>query len=951
MAGELQFVDQAGQPQIVPADQAPQAQAAGWRPVTDPAELEKLRKQQEYDTAGGMAKSFGLGAASMLPGAVPALIGSGVTTPENAQAMQDVNPGMFTAGQVTGVVAPALATAGTSAEAEGLGAAADAAQAARATPSLMRQVADVLPTNLLAKAGEGVEGAVAKAVGEGVGGRALAGAARGALEAPAYAVNDLVNEDYIQDKPFTGEALVATLGPSAFFGAAGGGALGAGIGLAHEYAPRFFGKASEALDALSERAKPPEFHAPEAPDIIPSVEVPAGPAAVAAPVPREAPAPFVPKPVPDAASANRAVRAELTGARQKVEGVLEQLYSEDKPRMVRQLLGDANQAEPVTSALIQDVTNKLEAVPFKSDSLAKVKALLAETGDKAAAAPNDAERFLLLDKGKSKADRLLKFDKQLSPEQNATLQPVRDAVGAWRSALEDRAVWGKAAQYQEDLNGRLSDYFKSRDALETNFFAKAKTPEELDAGRMVVDPKKVSSFLRARSTMAPESDRVAASIQSYVDHSKGLLQHLEDSTYSELPSKVAAARSTRDALGQFSTKAEEAAQALAEKKAALRENVAGAKSAAKAMRDHARDVEGDVRQHARDVARNQSEYQRVVAEAEKRSGQQVRQQAQEYRQQLRESKGAFKEAQRPGLLAEALHHVPLVGEVGRFALAGASAIAGRPIAGLSRQREVISALAKKSAEVSESISKGVRSVLAGVGGKPTSSAIGALASHHWGTEPPRGEGRPAAAARHAEDLAQLQADPAGSAQRLASATSSVARHAPDTAGQAQIVASRAASYLAAQAPKNPLPPSPFKGAQKWMPPHSDVERFERIAQAVHNPMGVLDALREGRASPDAIQAVQAVYPSLHKRMVDEVVAQIPGLKSAPPASTRLGLSILTGMPLEPSLRDMAQLQTNYAGGPPAQSGGMPRPNQKGLGKLGMASRSAGTLSTLTGSHP
>lgn len=137
--------------------------------------------------------------------------------------------------------------------------------------------------------------------------------------------------------------------------------------------------------------------------------------------------------------------------------------------------------------------------------------------------------------------------------------------------------------------------------------------------------------------------------------------------------------------------------------------------------------------------------------------------------------------------------------------------------------------------------------------------------------------------------------------------------APNIANAYQQKISSATQYLNSIIPKPLTPPNPFL-KQDFKPSDSDIAKFERKLEVVHNPFVVLDKLKNGTLTSDEVEALQAVYPKIHQGIVDRITKEAMSPDS-PPISyqQRLKLSLLFNTTLDPSLQqqNIAGLQATY----------------------------------------
>lgn len=216
------------------------AQGQGYVPLSRD-EAERVHQVKTYGDRGLEAGAAGLARSLTLSGSDVALTASGLVAPETLKGLAEQNKGATLAGELTGVVAPALLTEGGSAAAQGAGAVKTASRARTFLETLAapaRAVSEV--------------GAVAR---EAAGGKALGALAQGAAEGGLYGAGSALSESVIEDKPLTAEALLSHVGPAALFGGVGGATLEGALGLAASKAPSALEKASAGLEKLAVRVE------------------------------------------------------------------------------------------------------------------------------------------------------------------------------------------------------------------------------------------------------------------------------------------------------------------------------------------------------------------------------------------------------------------------------------------------------------------------------------------------------------------------------------------------------------------------------------------------------------------------------------------------------------------------------------------------------------------------
>jgi len=157
----------------------------------------------------------------------------------------------------------------------------------------------------------------------------------------------------------------------------------------------------------------------------------------------------------------------------------------------------------------------------------------------------------------------------------------------------------------------------------------------------------------------------------------------------------------------------------------------------------------------------------------------------------------------------------------------------------------------------------------------------------------------------------------------------------------EATATRGAEYLASKAPTpiggNPLVPRADPG--RVDPAQRD--RWLRAARAVDEPMSVLDDLRAGRVTREAVDAVKAVYPRLYGQITGRVMAELAQRDRPLTYAQAAQLSVLLGVPA-----DVSQSPA-YIAAVQATAQAMPAPKQASI-ELKNSARSAMTGSQKLG---
>ena len=134
---------------------------------------------------------------------------------------------------------------------------------------------------------------------------------------------------------------------------------------------------------------------------------------------------------------------------------------------------------------------------------------------------------------------------------------------------------------------------------------------------------------------------------------------------------------------------------------------------------------------------------------------------------------------------------------------------------------------------------------------------------------------------------------------------------------------KGAEYLQSIAPKaattgNPLQPS--SDVDKVDPAARD--RWLRAARAVDDPMSVLSDAKKGTLTPEAIEAIKAVYPRIYGQIQGQVMGELATVNKPLSYSRAQQLSILLGVPADVSLTPayIAAVQSPPTQAKPLQAG-------------------------------
>ena len=160
----------------------------------------------------------------------------------------------------------------------------------------------------------------------------------------------------------------------------------------------------------------------------------------------------------------------------------------------------------------------------------------------------------------------------------------------------------------------------------------------------------------------------------------------------------------------------------------------------------------------------------------------------------------------------------------------------------------------------------------------------------------------AEAMRKAEQVVANAREPEAFVARLAERMTEVGAQAPGIAADMQETAQRAQAFLATKAPRRPVGPLGDVPALRgpWRPTELQVAKWTAYLRAVESPASVLEDAASGGLTPEAVEALGAVYPELLEDLRARVTAAVAAYPSALDYRQRLVLGQLLGLPLDPS---------------------------------------------------
>jgi len=931
LAGELGFVpgtvipvkSKGGQFGDLPAEQAEGYFSTGDFDVETPEERAERIKQETYGTTGQQFLTGLEGAASGATFGVSRHLETAFgVDPEAMAARAEVNPGIATATEIGGAVAPILLSGGTGA----VGAAARLA-----------------PTARLARGTAAIERGVAGLVGEAAAGERLASAlvrkaapavARETVEGLAYGAGQVIDETALGDPTMTAEKAMATIGLSGLLGGSLGGTLAVG-GL---LATRQIEKARGALERYGAKRAAGEVaeEVSETPitDALSSSQATASPAAKAtAEAVAEAPdvtvnASFDGPTVNLGGGLNDPAQAHLrrVAVRKKydqetvvkgyraleeiddrMERTLSQVEGSGKPELMERLMrqeGVSPEAAKRQALSFLDRTRN-ELLAMRRDRLhytetGAIAAVLegVERATKEIKSTRSAwgvstriDDLKKLIGDKAGYGRILK---EIEVGHAETYTRMRGFYDRFRGHLEDQSLYGNAASVYAKINDASYQYRKLRDESFDRFFTMKK------GDRRAVDFTKYHTYINKQAgtnelTHVDERalDRLI-SLEDYLKHSENYLDTVEalQKEFQGVPLDVKGVR-------EAAKKAKVTNASIRQKASAIRQykDLAEEAAAEAALSPQLPGRLGSV-QAAITAPINLAVNVRNFVKASASSGADAAAQA-----------AATANASAAARLTQ-IRHLAIWEQM--------------QIKTARHIQRVADAMAAGEAKAAQ-LAKARTGLLAGTG-----SQVLLGVDYGGRAEEQKPKDIYEAYQRHAQSLATLAGSPEAVGQRVSERLGTFSDAAPSVAAKLGETATRGIGYLAAELPRSPLTPRfPRKAHGKWVPPESELAAFARKVRAVEDPLSVFEDLAAGEVSLEAATAVRTVYPGLFAMMREQVEASLAGAEE-PPAYERVKtLSLFFGEPLDPTL-EPDFVRAMQAGPTPeqeraqAESAGMPR---------------------------
>jgi hypothetical protein len=924
--GKVFVVSPDGESGYLPSADVDGALGAGFR-VGTPEEIAAHENEKKYGTTSQalMAGTEAAGRAMTLGLSTPAQVALGAD-PKAIKAREEVNPTAAMVGTGVGIAAPLLLT---------MGASAPAAAAEVGAMGLAKTAASLSAPALISRAGQAVTAGAKALLPEAttLGGQMLAKgaavAAGGAVEGAAYGVGNVVHEAALGDPNLTAQSAIAEIG----LNAALGGGFGMLAGVAEVGAPVAIGKAREAISGLFRKGK----------QGVEGVAVRAAEAAGTA---------------PDVATLIIEHRAEVSLLEKQMPGITQEMTNAT-PEMAQWVLKNGSKLKELETAF--PGTTKLlartspETADFLAANVSKIhtdpKALQRATGElregmqSVLDKTDDVLRSINIDLAPREAEVLLATadGAAVKTGYESALSKMDEAIAAMRAEpeLHSSAMARHMEKVREGLIRDAGDRLEPLAAFNRLKTLRQSLDEAIPYGKDAMalgfsDRNSVALLKEVRRTV--KRTLTDESVFGVAGARRAALDEAQ-AEWLQLVGKGGAFRKAfMDSAGQIpSTKVTTWLNSLANDKGVSRAEAWGQVVAA------SKKVINEAEASAKSAPLskfNRSAVDELVGRAEKLAAE----------QQLAGEAAATMKYLKSGGVGIPNSGPVGMGETAALAAAGmvlpgavtsavkATLNVGRTVKSVPRMVAILSALDSAGQTISRAIDTGA-GVL--VRGSPKAARIGrsevaAGIANSFGNTPEQAR---ATFLRRADKITQA-AQPDALNERLTKQTEGLQEHAPNVAQALQVSSARGMAFLQAKMPK---PPNIGPLAAKWVPSQTEIGKFNRYYEAVQSPVSILKQAAAGTLTPEAVEAVQTVYPDLFKKIQESALDKLTSHRGPVPYKSRLMLSLLLGTDLDGSLKPEVILRNQAAiKGPSARAsqstpGGAP-PAQA-ASKLTIANRS------------
>jgi hypothetical protein len=242
-----------------------------------------------------------------------------------------------------------------------------------------------------------------------------------------------------------------------------------------------------------------------------------------------------------------------------------------------------------------------------------------------------------------------------------------------------------------------------------------------------------------------------------------------------------------------------------------------------------------------------------------------------------------------------------------------------------RRLKILTQIESKNNAVENNITSSVKNFFSPVKEAAVPSSVNILLNTAYGRKDLSGkkpETKLEAFKNVQDNFKELGSNPNKLVENMRSQLALLTKHAPGTSAEVIATMQRATQFLGSKLPRDPKDPSIFP-MSRWTPSSTELAKFERYLEATEHPKNVLNDLRKGVVSKEAVEALQAVYPNLYGRLQKEVMNMVAEDSTKLGYSKRLQLGLLLNLPTDNSLvsKSILKLQSSFI---PKENAPMPQ---------------------------
>lgn len=149
---------------------------------------------------------------------------------------------------------------------------------------------------------------------------------------------------------------------------------------------------------------------------------------------------------------------------------------------------------------------------------------------------------------------------------------------------------------------------------------------------------------------------------------------------------------------------------------------------------------------------------------------------------------------------------------------------------------------------------------------------------------------------------ELVTNPQKMQEMVEKVISPIAKVAPQMANSMAMKLSNNANAIYQRAPKAPETPTLFGFQKPFRPSDVEIAKWARFKQAVDHPETVLDDMKAGRLTKDAVDGLKVGSPKLYEEIQKQILEKTSDIKNPLPYGQKIQLSILFNVPADSTLR-------------------------------------------------